>query len=162
VTTKKSSKVVAKPRKKNPPRTAFKKGGPNKHAFKPGESGNPGGKPKSAELRLVTKALSAALQNRAPAAVVKSLGLPSHASWAQCIAQQLIIQAAAGDTSAASAVIAATEGTRARLDVFQENGNTAALPVIELVFIESDGCGRPASGITIEGNAQHPALPAGD
>ncbi len=153
--------VTASPaRKKHPPSTTFKPGNP--YRFEKGVSGNPsGGSPKS-EMRLVTKALLAMLPNRATAVVTKALGLPSHASWATCIAQQLITAAVSGDTSAAAQIIATTEGTRSRLDVFQENiGSAGAPPIFEIVFVEAID-GKPAPGITIEGRsaAVPPALPA--
>lgn len=133
--------IEHKERRKNPPRTAFKKGGPNPHAFKPGQSGNPtGGKPKD-QLRPVSKSLCIALNTRAPDAVAKALGCSRGASWSQCLAQKLIYQAVRGDLAAANIIIQATEGTSSRIELTGEMGDRPGQ--IEIVFLESDGAGRP-------------------
>ncbi len=142
-------------RKKNPPRTAFKKGGPNPHAFVAGNgSPNPGGKPRLVD-HLLSKSLRVALCDRAPDEVAKSFNLPSGASWAQCIARKLIYMAVRGDLQACREIREATEGTRLHADLTFPDPS-AAPPVISVVFLDSDGDGRPAPGMTIEAK---PALP---
>lgn len=97
-------------RKKNPPKTAFKKGGPNPHAFQKGVSGNPGGKSRSHEDRLVTNALRVRAAFRAPDRIAKALGLPRGASWAQCLAQSLLQRAISGDNEASRLVLERVDG----------------------------------------------------
>lgn len=149
--------MVNKPRKKNPPRTAFKKGEENPHAFKPGESGNPGGKPK--EHRLLSKALRMHLANRAPDSVCEALNLPHHSSWAQCVGMRLIRLAITSiDTNAIRAVHEISEGSRSRLEIVDESD--ACFPSMEIVFVESDGNGRPHRYSAIESSVDETrALP---
>jgi hypothetical protein len=150
--------VASKPRKKNPPRTAFRKGGPNPHAFVAGTgSPNPGGKVKS-DTRLISKALLVALANRAPDEAAKALNLPKGSSWAQCLGQRLIHMALRGDLAAMDQIRQFTEGNRIHASVdFQDPG--AAPPIIEIVFVDAVD-GRPAPGTTIDAQtAVPPALP---
>ena len=133
-------------RKKNPPRTAFKKGGPNPHAFVAGNgSPNPGGKPRLIDA-LLSKSLRIGLADRAPDEVCKALGLPHHSSWASCIVRKLIYMAVRGDLSAMVEIRTATEGTRISADLNFADPNNAP-PVITVVFQDSDGAERPAPGI---------------
>jgi hypothetical protein len=148
----------AKPlRKKTAPRSAFKPGNP--HVFKPGQSGNPGGRPKGSESRLISKALLAYLGDRAPNEVATACGLPFGASWAQCMAKRLITLALRGDVSAMREVREATEGNRIRADLnFPDPADAPKL--VEIVFLESDGAGRPALPIIEAQSSAAPALPA--
>lgn len=132
----------ARPRKKNPPRTAFAPG--NEHRFEKGVSGNPGGKPKG-QTRLLSKAMRVQLAWRAPDEVAIQLGLPPGSSWAQCISMRLIRLAIRdADVSAIRALLEATEGTRQRFEIFDDDGNSQETPpLIELVFVESNGNGSP-------------------
>jgi hypothetical protein len=144
------------PRKKNPPRTSFKKGGPNPHAFVAGNgSPNPGGKPKSSEARLLSKALFATLSNRAPNEVATGFGLKPGSSWAQCIAQRLVVMAVRGDLAAVVEIRTATEGTRshASMAFTDDDGNPQETPPLILIeFVQSDGNGYPAPpGSIIDG-----------
>jgi hypothetical protein len=151
-TTKKRTKTLA--------RTAYSKENPSPHAFKPGESGNPGGKPRNVD-QLLSKTLRVALCDRAPDEVAEGFHLPRGASWAQCLTRRLLIMAVRGDLQAMREIREATEGLKvhASLDVPDPN---IPPPLFELVFIESNGDGRPASGITIEAESATPppALPA--
>ena len=151
--------VEPKARKKNPPRTAFAPG--NEHRFEKGVSGNPGGKPKG-DTRLLSKAMRVQLAWRAPDEVALQLGLPAGSSWAQCISMRLIRLAIRdADVSAMRELREATEGTRQRFELFDDDGNPQETPqLIELVFLESDGNGRPAPGSLIEGTARSTAPPA--
>jgi len=149
---------VAKKRKKKLARTTYSKENPSPHAFRPGESGNPGGKPRLVD-QLLSKTLRVALCDRAPDAVCETLNLPLHASWAQCVARRLIYSAVKGDLQAIREIREATEGTRVHASLDLPDPNTA-LPVFELVFIEANGDGRPGPGVTIEANSTPPpALP---
>lgn len=161
---KKSSKIAGitlepTSRKKNRPSTAFMPGNP--HRFEKGVSGNPGGKPKTAESRLLSRAMRVQLSWRAPDDVALQLGLTAGASWAQCISMRLIRLAIRdADVSAMRELREATEGTRQRFEIFDDEGNPQETPpLIELVFVNADGDGHPAPGQVIDGNVVT-ALPA--
>lgn len=85
---------LTKPKRKAPS-TAFKPGGPNPHAFQPGNSGNPSGK-SPMEVHLLSKKVLANLGGRAPASWCKAAGLPLTSSKAECLAEWGIIKAAQG------------------------------------------------------------------
>jgi len=148
-----------KKRMKKLARTAYSKENPSPHAFKPGQSGNPGGKPRLVD-HLLSKTLRVALCDRAPDEVAKGFSLPSGSSWAQCIARKLIYMAVRGDLQAMREIREATEGTRVHASI--DFPDPAAVPpVVEIVFIEANGDGRSAPGITIEAeSAAPPALTA--
>jgi hypothetical protein len=170
-----------KPRKKNLPRTAFKKG--NTVGFKPGSSPCPGGKPKSGEKRLLSKALNVFMSDRAPDEVGKSLGLPVnegaagyHYSWAQCLAKRILNLAVRGEAWAVSEISRLTEPVQSRfafggLDS-EDAGAMEMPPIFELVMVTSDGNGRvskesltahPDLAVkTIEGQTSKPALSASE
>ena len=180
---KKPQKIVVhldeKPRQKNLPRTAFKKG--NTVGFKPGQSGSPGGKPKSGERRLLSKALNIFMSDRAPDEVGKSLGLPVnegtkgyHYSWAQCLAKRILNLAVRGEPWAVSEISRLTEPVQSRfafggLDS-EDAGAMETPPIFELVMVTSDGDGRISkesltahpdlAAKTIEGQTSKPALSA--
>ncbi len=148
------------PRKRNPPSTAFKPG--NTHRIKRGQVLNPygrSGKPKE-DNRLLSKSLKAQLNTRAPDAVATAVGLEKYASWAQCLAASLLLRSVLkGDTAAANLILTATEGSNARLEI--EHAMRGIPQTIEVVFVESDGDGRPRQ-IDIESGFYQPpaALPA--
>ncbi|MGP8252719.1 MAG: DUF5681 domain-containing protein [Terracidiphilus sp.] len=163
VTTKKKTKpkkvagvsVVSKPRKKNAPRTAYSKEHPSPHAFQPGVSGNPGGKARLVDAHL-SRSLRIVLADRAPDAVAEAMNLPKGASWSMCLARKLVYMAVKGDLMALREIRESTEGSRISADFkFPEAGETS--PLIELVFVSSDGDGHPAPGSIIE--AKSAALP---
>lgn len=79
----------------------FEKG--NKYAFKPGESGNPGGRPK---LAILSDAYREQLAQE----------LPNGQTFAELIATQMCMAAAKGDISAAREICDRVEG-RARQSV---------------------------------------------
>jgi hypothetical protein len=97
----KAKKPTKQSRAENSARTArgrpFEKG--NAHAFKRGQSGNPGGRPKSTKL---TEALLAKLGERASAI--------SDMTFAEFIAQALITQALKGDIRAIAEIFDRSEG----------------------------------------------------
>lgn len=180
---KKPQKVVVhlekKPRAKRLPRTAFKKG--NTAGFKPGQSGSPGGKPKSGEKRLLSKALNIFLSDRAPDEVGKSLGLSVnegttgyHYSWAQCLAKRILNLAVRGEAWAVSEISRLTEPVQSRFTLggFDNEGAEETPPLFELVMVTSDGDGRISKESltahpdldlavkTIEGQTSKPVLPA--
>lgn len=127
-------------RKRNPPSTAFKPG--NSFRFQPGVSGNPSGKAKN-ELRLVSRALREQLNLRAPDAVARTNGLAKGASWAQCVAASLLHSAARGDVAAVREIREHTEGSRSRHEFGAESESYNVRPIVEVVFVESDGNGHP-------------------
>lgn len=140
------------------PSTVFQKGNP--WAFQKGVSGNPGGRAKS-DLRLVSKNLLVQLPCRAPDAVCSALGLPNNSSWAACLSASLLRHAVIkGDMGAARLIIETTEGTRAKLELTDESGNAISTNVMQLVFVDADGNGRPAT--TIEGLIERPATASDD
>jgi hypothetical protein len=148
--------VVKKVRKKNPPRTAFKKGGPNPHAFVAGNgSSNSGGKPRQRD-HLLSKTLCIALADRAPDAVTDGMNLPRGSSWSQCLVRRLIIMAVRGDLQAIKEIREATEGTRTHMSLDLPDPDSV-LPVIQIEFVSSDGDGRPSASF-IEA---HPEFVAG-
>ncbi len=131
-----------KKRKHGAPSNAFMPG--NTMGFRPGESGNVGGKPHHMDA-LLSRSLRIALADRAPDEVCKALGLQAHASWAQCLSRKLIYMAVRGDLQALVEIRNCTEGTRSRIDVFAGDGEERS--VIELIWVESDGAGRPVPGL---------------
>jgi hypothetical protein len=141
--------IEPKARKKNPPRTAFKKGEPNPHAFRPGVSPCPGGKPKSQEQRLLSHTLRIQLAWRAPDKVARALGLPRGASWSMVLAQSLLRRATAGDLQAAQLIVTTTEGTKSRIDFFAESD--VPRNQVTVVFEESDGDGHRRLPTTLDG-----------
>jgi hypothetical protein len=84
-------------RRGGPPQTLFQKG--NKHRFQPGQSGNPGGRPK-----LLSDAYRSKLGEVSP-------NDPEGRTYAEIIAAGQIVRAIS-DTQAAREVRAATEGSR--------------------------------------------------
>jgi hypothetical protein len=64
----------------------------------------------------------------------------------------LCTAAASGDVAACREVRECTEGSRSRLDVYEPIDPEAALPVLEVVFVESDGDGRPKGAHIVDGN----------
>ena len=118
-----------------------------------------GGKPRQRD-HLLSKTLCVALCDRAPDAVAEALNLPHGSSWAQAISRKLIYLAVRGDLQAMREIREATEGTRAHMSIDLPDPD-AALPVIEIVFVDSDHDGRPAPGFVIDGKpAPQPTLPA--
>jgi hypothetical protein len=133
--------IQPKARKRNAPSTAFKVGGPNPNAFRPGVCPNPGGRPKD-ELRLVNKALRAQLNTRAPNEIAQLVGLDPGASWAQCVASSLLYMAVKGDVGAAREIRECTEGNRSRLELVDEQGAALRPPSINITFL---GTSLPAA-----------------
>lgn len=143
---KKSTKVAgvavqSKPRKKNPPRTAYSKANPSPYAFKPGENGHTGGTPKRDAL--LSRSLRVALSERAPDEVCQALHIPTHSSWSQCLARKLLHQAIRGDMQAFSQICAITEVSRIQAS-FDFPDPSAVPPLYQICFVESDGAGHPA------------------
>ena len=176
---KKPKKVIVhldeKPRKKKLPRTAFKKG--NTMGFKPGQSGSPGGKPKSGEKRLLSKALNVFLSDRAPDDAGKAVGLPVnegttgyHYSWAQILAKRILNLAVRGEPWAVSEISRLTEPVHSRLTLggFDNEDGEERGKILEVVMVTSDGDGHISeeslrafpelAAKTIEGESR-PALP---
>ena len=145
-----AGKVALQPRKKNPPKTAYKKGEPNPHAFKPGQSGNPTGKSPLAE-HLLSKNVLIALNNRCPDAIAERLELPKGSSWSQALAAFLLRRAFDGDhwEAAISLIARLTEGNQnsAMQDEFEQMrramaaGGGGSGPRMLISFLESDGAG---------------------
>jgi hypothetical protein len=142
--------LISPPRKKSVPRSAFKKGERTPHQWTPGTSGNPSGRAKS-DTRLLSRGLRAALPCRAPAAFCRSVGLPPTSSWSQVIVESLLRAGAKGDIAAIREIREATEGSRSRVDLVS-NETDAPPRLIEVVFVESDGDGRPRRYSSIEEN----------
>ncbi len=148
--------IVSSARKKNLPRTAFRTGGPNPHAFMPGHvPTNKGSGPR--ELRLVGHHLREQLSKRAPDTMCAALNLPSHSSWAACMATSLIKRSLRGDHAATELIMRYSEGTKVQLALESND----APRHIEIVFVESDGDGSPRQIDIESGYYQPPAsLPA--
>ncbi len=152
--------VSVKPstRKKTVPRSAYSKTNPSPNQFKPGQgSPNPGGKPRQFD-HLLSRSLRVCLADRAPNAVAEQLNLNPGASWSQCLAHRLVHLAMRGDLTALQLIHAATEGSRTHVS-FDPPDSADTPPIFELVFIESNGDGRPAPGVVIDAKPAGP-LPA--
>jgi hypothetical protein len=139
---------LASRKKKSANATSFKPG--NAHAFKPGESGNVGGKPK--QHKLLSRTLRTMLSDPAPSDVSQAFGLGRNASWSACICVRLIRSAVSGDLDAARLIGLLTEGQNPRsfdpLVFDQDSANVP--PIFEVVFVDANGDGQPAAGITID------------
>ncbi len=75
--------------------------------WKPGQSGNPGGRPKKKPL---TEAYGRILKRRVPAEVVRKLGLKGHPTYAEMIALSLAREAVKGKVQAAAELADRVEG----------------------------------------------------
>lgn len=75
--------------------------------WKPGQSGNPGGRPKKKPL---TEAYGRILKRRVPAEVVRKLGLRGHPTYAEMIALSLAREAVKGKVQAAAELADRVEG----------------------------------------------------
>ena len=85
--------------------------------WKPGESGNPGGRPKRKPL---TDAYAAILAQPVPAEVARKLNVDSSTTYAEIIAMALVREAVKGNVQAASQLADRVEGRameRMQLDV---------------------------------------------
>lgn len=159
-------RVVAKPRKKNVSRTAYTKEHPSPNAFVKGQSGNPLGRFPGIGEHLFSRNAPAVLGARADDETCKAYGLPTHSSVSMCILRRAALDAMRSSDPAVRAssrefLLRVTEGSKVSMDVHNFPDPSAPLPVIELVFLQSDGNGRPAPNITIEAAPPPPALPAG-
>jgi hypothetical protein len=155
--------VVAKPRKKNVARTAYSKEHPSPNKFVKGQSGNPLGRFPGIGEHLFSRNAPAVLGARADDETCKAYGLPTHSSVSMCILRRAALDAMRSSDPAVRAssrefLLRVTEGTRISADLTFPDPS-APLPVIELVFLQSDGNGRPAPNITIEAAPPPPALP---
>jgi hypothetical protein len=98
------------------------------------------------------------LASRAPDDVAAAFKLGKGASWSMCIARKLIFLAVHGDLGAVSEIRNFTESAHVSLD-FPDS--SSPVPLIELVFVSSDGAGHPAPGQMIDGMLPAPLeLPA--
>jgi len=75
--------------------------------WKPGQSGNPGGRPKKKPL---TDAYAHVLVRRVPAEIVRKLGLRGKPTYAEVIAMSLAREAIKGKVNAASEMADRVEG----------------------------------------------------
>jgi hypothetical protein len=153
--------TLASRKKKSANRTSFAPG--NQYRFAEGTSGNIGGKPKT--HRLLSKTIRAMLSDPAPLAVAQAFGLGRNASWSQCISARLCRQAVAGSLEAARLIGVLSEGVNPRTNLFgfdDEFDVETAPKICEVVFVESDGNGRPKQPPVIDADsiAAVPALPA--
>jgi hypothetical protein len=159
--------LSGKPRKKTVPKTAYSKEHLSPFAWKPGECGHYAGGRQHSETRLLSKSMNVYLADKAPEEVSRGCGLPANGpkgslnySWAQCLARRILVAAIKLEPWAIDQVVRLTEPQRARLDVFGGglSGEAEdAPPLIQLVWVESDGDGHPKYN-TIDG--MPPALPA--
>ena len=98
------SKVRSKLRPRGKP---FKKGDRHSFQFQPGQSGNPGGKPKVHQT--LSMNYEAQLRSFAPVKVCRAMDLPAKSTWAQVIAAGMVRRAMT-DVSAAREIREVTEG----------------------------------------------------
>lgn len=148
--------VAKKPRRKNPPRTAFKKGENNGHQWQPGQSGNPTGKHRASDNRM-SKKLLIDLGSRAPDEICHRLSMPTRSSWGQCLSRRLLLLAMAGDLMAFRELREWTEGSRVDLHGFGTFDHDApdVPPLLEIVFVDGFD-GRPKEPVTIEATPELP------
>jgi hypothetical protein len=75
--------------------------------FKPGNSANPGGRPKK---KHITEAYEKSLLLKAPEDIVKKLGLPEGSRWADVMAAGMVRSAVKGNVPAAKEIADRIEG----------------------------------------------------
>lgn len=155
-------------RKRNPPKTAYSKENPSPHAFQPGVSPNPGGRAGS-KPRLLSRALKARLDCRAPDAVAASLKVPRGSSWATVLAQALVVQAIKGDVSASRMIAEYSEGPPAQKLAFGfgdgEEGGGHGGPALQIVFVSPEmkaAAERTGAGPLTTTTGRREYLPPGD
>lgn len=105
----------------------------NPWRFQPGVSGNPGGRPRT-EKKL-SAAFRAELGQAAVGEICTALGLPAESSWATVVARATILNAARGDVAAAREAREATEGSKSRVEVLDENGDVRRPPSLNIVIV---------------------------
>lgn len=98
------------------------------------DSGNPGGRPRT-EKKL-SAAVRAELGQAAVGEICTALGLPAESSWATVVARATILNAARGDVAAAREAREATEGSKSRLEVLDENGDVRRPPALNIVIVD--------------------------
>lgn len=108
----------------------FAKGNKAGKTFRPGRSGNPAGRPKSAML---SDALRRELVEPCPSAPGQT--------WAEAIAEALIAKAAAGDVSAAKEIADRTEG-KARQHINLSYTEREKYEIAVAKILEESGCSR--------------------
>lgn len=101
--------LAPKPRKKKvmPEGKKFEKG--NKYAYKPGQSGNPSGRPRGTGQSKLSKAYDVVLGQKVPKEILALYGVEDM-TWAEVIARGMASKAATGDTPAAKEIREVTEG----------------------------------------------------
>jgi hypothetical protein len=115
----------------------FKKGERHAFQFKPGQSGNPGGKPKIHQR--MRSEYDALLARIVPDEILESLGIPPGSTWAAAVALGVAGRAAAGDSNAAREMREATEGkVTERHEVVAKNDQPVQLPTLVIDFVESE------------------------
>jgi hypothetical protein len=123
------------------------RGNPDKTApfrFKPGQSGNPGGRPKGAGSKKISEAYSAALMSPVPAEVREKLGIDTEAdcSWADLIAIQMVrksveVDGAKVNFSAVTELRETTEGKTAdKQEVSGAGGVPLNVPTYQVNFVK--------------------------
>lgn len=131
--------VAPTKRKRVASRASYSKEHPSPYAFQPGQSGNPGGKPKLVDVHL-SRSLRVVLADRAPDDIAKAFNLPKGASWSMCLARKLVYMAIKGDLMAWREIRESTEGSRISAD-FNLPDHGEAPPLISVCFVESNGQG---------------------
>jgi hypothetical protein len=134
-------------RKLRPRGKPFKKGERHAFQFKPGQSGNPGGKPKIHQRMGV--AYAAILAEAVPDEVALAAGIPLGSTWAMAIARGIVARAARGDVRAAREVREVTEGKVTKKQKIEgNNGQPLQPPLLHIHFTKPPGAeAAPVEGV---------------
>lgn len=105
------------PQNKNKTRSLPKEAEPYK--WKPGQSGNPGGRPKKTSI---SDAYAKLVDRRLPDEICRKLGLSKRATWADALALGQMRSAVKGKTDAAREIADRVEGKTAQAVTGEDGG----------------------------------------
>jgi hypothetical protein len=123
------------------PAHLYSKENPSPHAFKPGESGNLGGRGGAKDpYKLVSRAMRSRLNAPAPHDVARAAGLPPNASWAQVLGNTLVDMAIFHKDLAAARLVLeycdAPMPRTAKLELSGPDGEMLQPPSLNIVVVD--------------------------